>query len=104
MIHNVYAIFDGAAQAFLPPFCLRNDNQAIRAFSDCTNSPNHQFNEHPEDYTLFLMGTFCDATGMFTNRDPGPHSLGGGLLHRRKPGPDMFSPIVQPDIPGDPNA
>lgn len=79
MIHHAYAIFDSCSKAFLPPFFLRNDAQAIRAFSDCVNSKNHQFNEHPEDYTLFLMGTFCDSTGEFLSNSPGPRNLGGGL-------------------------
>lgn len=80
MIHQVYAVFDHAAKAFLPPFLLRNDGQATRAFSDAVNSKNHQFNEHPGDYNLFLIGTFDDTTAVFSGREPGPKNLGGGFL------------------------
>lgn len=79
MMHKVYSVYDQAAKAFLPPFCLRNDQQAIRTFKDCVNSPNHQFNAHPEDYSLYLMGEFNDALGEFTNEQPGPKNLGSGL-------------------------
>lgn len=79
MIHNVYAIFDHAVKAFLPPFCLRNDGQAVRTFKDCVNSKNHQFAEHPEDYNLFHIATYDDTTGEFTNSYPAPKNLGSGL-------------------------
>lgn len=79
MIHNVYAVFDHCAKAFLPPFLLRNDGQAVRAFKDCVNSKSHQFSEHPEDYQLFCLGTFDDTLGDFTNQEPGARNLGNGL-------------------------
>lgn len=89
MIHNVFAIFDHAAKAFLPPFCLRNEAQAVRASTDCVNSPNHQFNEHPGDYNLHHMATFDDSTGSFENLQPAPRNLGGGFLYlKAKTGPD----------------
>lgn len=85
MIHNVYAVYDHAAKAFLPPFCLRNDGQAIRAFTDCANSANHQFNEHPGDYNLFHIATMCDSLGEFTNVTPSPRNLGSALSVLRLP-------------------
>lgn len=79
MIHCVYAVFDSAAKAFLPPFCLRNDGEALRAFRDVANSGSHQIGKYPEDYTLFLLGTFNDSLGEFIGQEPGPKSLGSAL-------------------------
>lgn len=79
MIHQCYAIFDAAAGAYLPPFHLPRDGMAIRAFADCVNSPNHQFNQHPKDYTLFHLGQFDDSTGVYENRANGPIPLAPAL-------------------------
>lgn len=66
MKHRVFAVYDVAAGANLPPFMMPRDQQAIRAFTDCVNSPSHQFGAHPKDYTLFFIGTFDDSTGRYT--------------------------------------
>lgn len=35
-------------------------------FSDCVNDRTHQFGRHPEDYALFELGDFDDASGAFS--------------------------------------
>ncbi len=60
MNHRIFVIFDAKARAYLPPFFLPEAGQATRAFSDMVNNPEHQFGLHPEDYTLFEIGTFDD--------------------------------------------
>ncbi len=64
MKHKMFSIFDAKALAYLPPFCLPEAGMAVRTFGDCVNSDDHQFGAHPEDYTLFLIGTFDDRTGI----------------------------------------
>ncbi|MDB4312225.1 hypothetical protein N9937_02220 [bacterium] len=61
MIHKIFTVFDVKARAYLPPFFLPEQGMAIRVFSDCINAKDHQFNKHPEDYTLFTLGTFDDS-------------------------------------------
>jgi len=61
MKHRIFSIFDVKAQAYLPPFCLAETGMALRAFSDCVNSRDHQFGKHPGDYTLFELGSFDDS-------------------------------------------
>lgn len=92
MKHNVYAIYDAAAKAFLPPFHLPRDEMATRAFADCVNAPSHQFNAHSEDYTLYKVATFDDATGEYENLEPANINLGNGLAYRetRKTQSDLF--------------
>ena len=78
MNHIVFSIFDVKAQAYLPPFILPNAEMAARTFGDCINSDNHQFAAHPEDYTLFRLGTFDDNTGAYT-LEAAPMSEGNGV-------------------------
>lgn len=78
MIHNLFTIHDVKAMAFLPPFILPRSEMAVRTFSDCINSKDHQFGAHPEDYTLFRLGRFDDETAKYILEDA-PYSIGNGL-------------------------
>lgn len=77
MIHKIFTIYDEKAKAYLPPFHLPESGQAIRSFKDCINSPDHQFGKNPEDYTLFTLGHFNDATASINEH--APKSLGNGV-------------------------
>jgi hypothetical protein len=66
---NVYSVFDSKAGAYIPPFFMQNDGVARRAFGDAANDVNHKFCAHAEDYTLFRLGTFDDATGVIELED-----------------------------------
>lgn len=65
MLLQIFTVFDSKAEAYLPPFYMTTKGQAIRAFSDSVNDPTHVFMKHPEDYTLFLLGSFEDTTASF---------------------------------------
>ena len=80
MIHKVFAIYDQAAAAYLPPFILPKRDMALRTFQQCVNSTDHQFAASPSDYTLFELGTFDDETAKFVPTDPGPHVVANGLV------------------------
>jgi len=75
MRHVVFGIFDGAASAYLPPFMLPRAEMARRAFADLVNQKGHQFNEHTADYSLYELGNFDDATGVYENALPGPRLI-----------------------------
>ena len=63
MLTQIYVIHDVKASAYLTPFFLPNDALARRTFSDCANDPEHAFGKHPEDFTLFNLGSFNNETG-----------------------------------------
>ncbi len=65
MEHKIFAIFDVKAKAYLPPFFLPERGMALRTFSDCVNSKDHQFGLHPQDYTLFEFGEWFSDSGVF---------------------------------------
>ena len=63
---NIYSMYDQAAQAYLPPVYLENDNVAKRAIQNAVNTQDHQFNQNPADYTLFHLGEWDDCTATIT--------------------------------------
>jgi len=65
MKHKVFTIYDSKARAYLVPFFLHEEGMAIRVFADCVNDKTHQFGKHPEDYTLFIIGTWEDEKAKF---------------------------------------
>lgn len=66
MIFNIYAVFDAKTKAHTTPFFDHSEGRAIRTFADCCNDIGHQFGKHPEDYTLFSLGTYDDELGTIT--------------------------------------
>jgi len=77
MKHKIFTIFDSKAKAYLTPFFLHEDGMAIRVFADCINDETHQFGKHPEDYTLFCIGSWDDEKAKFLTNNP--IALGNGI-------------------------
>lgn len=78
MILKLFSVYDSKAEAFLPPFFQQSTNSSIRAFTDLVNSKDHAFGLHPEDYTLFELGSWNDSTCTY-DLDPAHKSLGVGV-------------------------
>ncbi len=73
-----FSVFDSAAAAYMAPFYQPAIGMAQRVFEDMVLDPNHQFGQHPADYTLFHVGAFDDQTGMLEPM-PSPIVLANGL-------------------------
>ena len=63
MKFHMFSIYDEKARSHLPPFVLPEEGMAIRTFSDCINSIDHQFSKHPSDYTLIKIANYDDESG-----------------------------------------
>lgn len=85
---KVFSIYDAKAQAYLQPFFMSNIGLALRAIGDCLSDPNHQFTKHPEDYTLFNLGTFDPVTGIFES-----DKVSLGNLVEFIPQPNLAAPL-----------
>lgn len=70
----LFTVFDSAAGAFLDTFMAPSIEFAIRSFREAVNTPEHQFNKFPEDYTLYLVGEFDPGSGLLVAQ--APQSLG----------------------------
>jgi hypothetical protein len=89
---NVYSIFDSAAKAYTSPFFMHNDGLAIRAFQDNVNAEQeNNISKHPDQFTLFKIGEFDDATGEL--KTDVVKSLGTGLEYKNSP--DISEDIAQ---------
>lgn len=95
MIQKTFAVYDAAAKAYLNPFQLPREEMALRAFGDVINSPSHELAQHPQDYTLFLLGEFDNRTGQYINHEPGPKALATGLSLKIKPNGELFPDETQ---------
>jgi len=65
MLNNLYAIYDTKGKMYNFPFPYHNDQMAIRAAIDLRNDPNTTPGRHPEDFTLFNLGTYDDGNAQF---------------------------------------
>lgn len=83
MILKIFTVYDSKAEAFLQPFLFSSTGQALRAFADSVADSNHQFARHPEDFTLFELGTYDDNGAKFDLLDT-PKSLGLALEYVSK--------------------
>lgn len=63
MILKAYSVYDSKAGVYAQPVFYRNDGEAIRAFSNAANLPEHPFCANAEDFTLFEIGDYDDITG-----------------------------------------
>lgn len=69
MKYKVYVVHDSKADAFMMPFFMNEDEQAIRGFQDQVNNPETPFHNHAADYTLFRIGKYSEETGDLESQD-----------------------------------
>lgn len=72
MRYKVMSVRDRAADVYGQPFFVASTGVAIRGFRDEINNarPDNQLFKHPEDFDLFYLGEFDDATGEFDGVRP----------------------------------
>lgn len=63
MIQFIYSIYDEKVEAYGQPFFAPTNPAAIRMFTDLTMDHNSSVSRHPQDYTLYQLGTYDDSTG-----------------------------------------
>lgn len=66
----VYSVFDRASKIYDRPWIARSELEAQRAFTDEANRDGTPLNNHPDDYTLFLVGYWDDNTGELVPQVP----------------------------------
>jgi len=67
----VLAVFDQASGLFGRPLFVAAVGQAVRSFTDEVNrdGPENALFLHPEDFSLFELGSFDDETGRVVSLD-----------------------------------
>lgn len=59
----IFSVYDSKAEAYLQPFFCTNRAVAIRNFGSAVVDQKSLFFAHPEDYSLFELGSFSEHTG-----------------------------------------
>lgn len=65
MTLQMLAVYDSKARAYLPPIFVPHMDVALRAFANAANTPEHQIGRNPEDFTMFLLGSWNDDHATF---------------------------------------
>lgn len=63
---QTFSIFDVASGAYMRPFFMLSEKQAVRTFGELSMDAEHEVGKHPEDYSLVAIGEFDDQTGLIT--------------------------------------
>jgi hypothetical protein len=63
MIVKLFAVLDTASGVYDGPVPAQTETLANRNFQDMIQNPKSPMNKHPEDFSLWLVGTWNDATG-----------------------------------------
>lgn len=67
MIHQLMALYDSKARAFWTPFCATHVEVGIRGVQGAAlNQGKSAIADHPQDFTLYHLGTFDDELGQVT--------------------------------------
>lgn len=66
---EVFAIKDRALNAYMQPFFAPTIGAAIRAFSDGMNDNTTPMAKHPDDYDLWHLSSWDDASGKFSHNN-----------------------------------
>ncbi len=81
---NAYTIYDVASGVYMRPFFSQADGQATRSFKDIATDADHEIGKHPEDYTLYRIGSFNDTTGKMGGEDLEKLATGLEMTHLDK--------------------
>lgn len=79
MILYICAVRDRAVDAFGQPFFCKHQNEAVRSFTDEVNREGSVFYAHPDDYDLYSIGTYDDATAAVVSTGVGMLATGKGV-------------------------
>jgi len=61
--HLVYSVFDKKVGAYAQPFFVSHEQVALRAFAAAVQDKELTIGKFPEDYALYCLGVFDDASG-----------------------------------------
>jgi len=72
---KAYSIRDAKAEIFNPPFYKKTHGEAERDFTTLCRDEKSQVSKYPEDYDLYWVGSFDDASGKFEALDTPQHII-----------------------------
>lgn len=70
MILQAFSVFDTKGKAFNLPFFQPVAGLAVRQLTEMTADSKSLLAKYPEDFILYHVGSFDDATAVFTSMSP----------------------------------
>ncbi len=70
---KAFAVYDVKAESYGNPMFMTNEGLAVRGFSDAARDPKSALCQHPEDYSLYEIGTYDPNKGLLTDLTPARH-------------------------------
>lgn len=67
---HVFSVLDSKVGTFAQPWFSPTVASGLRAFTEAAQDGNSMLAKHPGDFTLYLLGTFDDETGIFQADKP----------------------------------
>lgn len=67
---KIVAVRDRAVDAFGVPFFVKHVGEALRSFEDEIRREGSTMGAHADDYDLYVVGDYDDATGSITGSSP----------------------------------
>lgn len=92
MIIKMYAIYDRKTQIHHCPVYAHTTGHILRVIGDMVADPQSPFHLHPDDYQIWEIGTYDDATAHVMTESP----------HLISSLTDLVNPVTSPNYqPGD---
>lgn len=72
---KVFAIRDGKAEIYFPPFFQKTHGEAERSLRELMRDESSMVAKYPEDYDLYFLGEYDDQSGKMSLQDTPQHVL-----------------------------
>lgn len=69
MLHKLTTIYDSKSETYMRLHPVKTQGEALRFFTSECNNPQSQLNKWPEDFSLWIVADYDDATGIITPLD-----------------------------------
>lgn len=63
MLRKIYAVRDQKVESYSQPFFAHTHGESERSFEQAVKTPNSPYNQFPQDFDLYYLGTYDDQTG-----------------------------------------
>ena len=70
MRQSIYSVYDSKIDAYGTPFFSPNHSVALRSFLQAKLDPNTSIHHFPDDFRLYCLGEFDDASGLVSAQIP----------------------------------
>lgn len=95
MIVQMFALYDEKVAAFLTPFPAQSVGHAVRIMEERAQDPNFPLRRHPQDFTLYCIGSFDDASASLKSLEEPSLVSKGNELVRAKMTDDRQTDLIE---------